>query len=171
MHRHQGSWRKHRPLHALLSAVFQEHSNIVEVAELGPVDAGLCTDGQWLADLRDYDADLAGGNLYPRKLADAVDRPELKAQTGHQQIGLKPGFLVECNGVALVESFEAELLGDEADFSWPYDGDRLEKDKQGDEQGKDENYNYEHGVPIGSIGVGLRRSDCQYVLARYLEAR
>ena len=60
-------------------------AQVREVAELRLVHRALGADRQRLAHLRDHHADLARGHLHPGELLHAEHRPELEAQTRHEQ--------------------------------------------------------------------------------------
>ena len=127
MDRHQGAWRQHRALHALLAAVVDERAEVGEVAERRAEVGALGADLDRVADLGDDHADLAGGHLDPGLLADAVDGPETEAQPGHQQALLVAGLAAAGDGVALGQALAGDLLGDEADLGGSDVVERLEQ--------------------------------------------
>ncbi len=145
---HEGARRQNRPLHALLAAVLHEAGDVGEVLEFGLVHRALRADGEGVAHLRDDHTDLAGRYLHPRELLDVEHRPELEAQTRHQQRGLVAGLAPEGDRVVLAELAERESLGDEPDLGgadrverFPHDDREQRRHDDGDDRSDT------HGVP------------------------
>jgi hypothetical protein len=129
MDRRERARRQPRPLHALLAARVEEAADVAEVAEFRPVRRALGADRQRCADLRDHEVDPARGNLHPGVLADRVDRPQLEAESRHQQVVLEAGLAVHGDHVVLGEP-AAEALRHQPDLGR---ADRLQA-PQGDER-------------------------------------
>ena len=129
MHRQQRSRGQHQPLHALLPAARDEGVELGEVPELRLVDSALRAHGQLRADLRDHDTDLARRHLHPRELLDAVDRPELEAQSRLQQLRLVSGLAVKRDRVLLAELAEPHPPGDQSHFGRTDRLDRRDEDQ------------------------------------------
>ena len=149
---------QHRALHAALAAVLEERADAAEVAELGLVDGRLGAGRQRAADLGDDEADAVGRHLHPVEALDAVDRPELDAQAGHQQVGLVAGLALEGDELLLAE-LGAEALGHQADLRRPDAVQALqhhEQHEQGDDADQDQHRG--HGVMPPWHGAGLRGS-------------
>lgn len=107
--------REHRSLDAALAAVVEEGADRREVAEVRAVHAGLGAGRQGLADLGDDEPDVVRRHLHPVEALDVVDRPELEAQAGHQEVGLVARFALAGQQLVPVE-LAADALGDQADL-------------------------------------------------------
>ena len=139
MQRQDRSWRKHRPLHTLLSALGDEGPHVGELAKFSLVDAGLPSRWQRRTGLCDHESDFAGRDLHPRVFLDAVHRPHANRDSRHQQVGLIPGFAMKRDGTALAASgspaadHQAHLVGTDA-----------MNRQQSDEQEKNERHGDRH---------------------------
>ncbi len=108
------AWRQNGTLDTSHAAVVQEVADVLEVAELRLVGGGLGARRKRHPDLRDDQPDVIRGDLNPRVALDRVERPDLDAHAGHEQVGLVAGLTVEGDqAVALL----AEALGDETDLA------------------------------------------------------
>jgi hypothetical protein len=116
MDRGHGAGGQHRTLSTLLAAPGHECAHVLEIAEFRLVLGRLGADGKGISDLRDDDADLAGGNLHDRMTRDGKERPQLEAQPGGEQIGLIARLAVEGDRAAAPQPLETEALPHQADF-------------------------------------------------------
>jgi hypothetical protein len=116
MDRGHGAGGQHRTLSTLLAAPGHECAHVLEIAEFRLVLGRLGADGKGISDLRDDDADLAGGNLHDRMTRDGKERPQLEAQPGGEQIGLIACLAVESDRAAAPQPLETEALPHQADF-------------------------------------------------------
>jgi hypothetical protein len=116
MNWHDRAGRQHGALHALLSALRHEGRNVLEIAELRLVDAGLGAHRHRVAHLRDDDADLICRNLHHRMARDVVERPQFELQSRMQQLRLIAGLAVERDRIAAGEFAHAEAFAHETHF-------------------------------------------------------
>ena len=115
MNRSQCAGRQHRPLHALLTAFFDERVEVTEITELRFVHRRLCADGQRLSNLGNHHADLARGHLHPGMLRHGEHQAEFEAEAGHEQLRLVPRFPTERQGIVSGQ-FGSESFADQSDL-------------------------------------------------------
>ena len=114
----------------------------------------LRADRERLSHLRDHHTDLTGGYLHPRELLHAEHRPDLEAQSRHEQRGLVAGFAAEPDRVVLGELAEREPLRDEPDLGRADRMERLEHDR---DDHNDHHDDHDHTSHLLSAFRGTRR--------------
>ncbi len=110
---------QHRALRSFLAASLHERAQVREVPELRLVYDALCAGGRGSTHLSDDYTDLSGWHLHQRTLVHAVQRPELEAQAGHEQVGLVAGLAFESDDVPVTQLGPTKPLGHQTYFCRP----------------------------------------------------
>ena len=102
-------------MNATLASIGKELADVGETAELRLVPPRFGPGRQRFAHLGDHHPDVVGWDLDPRVALHLVDRPQLKAGPGHQQVGLEAGLAVQSHQLVSV-LLTANTFGDQADL-------------------------------------------------------
>lgn len=129
MDRRKSAWGQHRPLHAFLTTLLYERAEVREISELYFVNRRLRANGERLSYLRNYNADLPSGHLYPRMLRDCVHEGELEAETGHQHVRLV-SRLPEKRERIVARELGSESLANQSDLRGADAVNRSQKDEE-----------------------------------------